>query len=68
MPPHIKGGLSFATALVGLVAIYWFYNESRLAMVWAVAFLIPTTIVAMWIFPEVERKPGGKQQRDSRPI
>ena len=58
MPTPIKLGLSIA---VLLVAIAGYFYESSLGQVgpkYAVLFLGVFMVVAMWIFPEVTRKPG----------
>lgn len=58
MPFRVKLGLSVVVALTALAG--WFYmgclNET--GPQYAVAFLGPFTIVALWIFPEVARRPG----------
>jgi hypothetical protein len=58
MPFRVKFPL---TVLVALVAIAgWFYMGylGQVGPQWAVAFLGPFMVVALWIFPEVARHPS----------
>jgi hypothetical protein len=67
MPFRVKFPL---TVLVALVAIAgWFYMGSlgQVGPQWAVAFLGPFMVVALWIFPEVARDPADvKAQKPAR--
>jgi hypothetical protein len=58
MPFPVKFGLSIVVALVAVGA--WFYMDhlDQTGPQRAVAFLGPFMIVALWIFPEVARRPG----------
>jgi membrane protein YdbS with pleckstrin-like domain len=57
MPFRVKFGLTLVVALVAVVG--WFYMGylGRIGPQRAVAFLGPFMIVALWIFPEVARRP-----------
>jgi hypothetical protein len=56
MPFHIKTALSIIVLLVGCAA---FFYEDAIAMHGpkiAILLLAPFMVVAMWIFPEVNRR------------
>lgn len=58
MPFHVKMGL---TILVGLVAAAgWFYMEQlgQIGPRNALIFLGPFTMLSLWVFPEVMRRPS----------
>ena len=57
MPFRVKLGLSVVVTLVIVAA---FFHQRALGHVgpqWALLFLAPFMLVALWIFPEVTRKP-----------
>ena len=58
MPFRVKFGLTVTVALVAIAA--WFYMGylGQVGPQWAVAFLGPFTVIALWIFPEVARRPS----------
>ena len=69
MPFPVKLGLSVVVALV-IVAGY--FHQGALGHEgpqWALLFLGPFTLVALWIFPEVTRKPveGAKAASEKLP-
>ncbi len=69
MPFPVKVGLSVVVALV--VAAAYFHQRAlgHEGPQWALLFLGPFMLVALWIFPEVTRKPleGAVAPRETRP-
>ncbi len=67
MPFRVKLGL---TVVVVLTIVAAFFHQASLGHVgpqWALGFLGPFMVVALWIFPEVARKPGeGAKLGDGR--
>ena len=62
MPFPIKVGLS---VVVALVVIAGYLHQGALGHEgpqWALLFLGPFMLVALWIFPEVTRKPVGGEK------
>jgi hypothetical protein len=58
MPFRVKLGLSVVVTLVIVAA---FFHQRALGHVgpqWALLFLAPFMLMALWIFPEVTRKPA----------
>ena len=69
MPFPVKLGLSVVVALV-IVAGYFHQRAlGHEGPQWALLFLGPFMLVALWIFPEVTRKPvdGAAPGGDTRP-
>lgn len=62
MPFPIKLGLSVVVALVIVAAFFHQRALGHTGPQWALLFLAPFVLVALWIFPEVMRKPveGGE--------
>lgn len=60
MPFKVKFGLSVAVALVALAGWLYMGALGQPGPQRAVAFLGPFTILSLWIFPEVARKPGDR--------
>ncbi len=58
MPFRVKFPLTLIVALVAIAG--WFYMGwlGQAGPQWAVAFLGPFMVVALWIFPEVARDPA----------
>jgi hypothetical protein len=58
MPFRVKFPLTLIVALVAIAG--WFYMGwlGQTGPQWAVAFLGPFMVVALWIFPEVARDPA----------
>lgn len=58
MPFPVKMGLSIAVAIVAIAG--WFYMEhlGHIGAQRALAFLGPFMVIALWIFPEVARRPA----------
>ena len=57
MPFRVKLGLS---AVVTLVIVAAYFHQGALGHAgpqWALLFLAPFMLVALWIFPDVTRKP-----------
>ena len=64
MPFPVKLGLSVVVALVIIAAYFHQGALGHEGPQWALLFLGPFMLVALWIFPEVTRKPvdgGGAQ-------
>lgn len=68
MPFPVKLGLSVVVALVIAAAYLHQRAVGHEGPQWALLFLAPFTLVALWIFPEVTRKPldGGEGARPKR--
>jgi len=72
MPFRVKLGL---TVVVVLTVVAAFIHQASLGHEgpqWALVFLGPFMVVALWIFPEVARRPGdagtpGKPPKAERP-
>ena len=62
MPFPVKFGLSVAVTLVIIAAFFHQRALGHEGPQWALLFLAPFMLVALWIFPEVMRKPveGGE--------
>jgi hypothetical protein len=58
MPFPIKFGLSVTVVLVAIAGFFFERALGQTAAQYAIAFLAPFMVVAMWIFPEVNRKPS----------
>lgn len=56
MPFPIKLGLSVVVLLVAAAAYYVESSRGHVGPSYAILFLAPFMVVAMWIFPEVNRK------------
>ena len=69
MPVPVKVGLSVVVALVIAAAYFHQRNLGHEGPQWALLFLGPFMLVALWIFPEVTRKPidGAAAPRETRP-
>ncbi len=62
MPFLVKLGLSAAVLLVAAIA-FWFQDSiGQSGPKYAILFLAPFMIAAMWIFPEVTRKDRRPEQ------
>lgn len=59
MPFRIKLGLSVVVTLVIVAAYFHQRALGHEGPQWALLFLAPFMLVALWIFPEVMRKPVG---------
>jgi hypothetical protein len=59
MPFPVKFGLSVAVTLVIIAAFFHQRALGHEGPQWALLFLAPFMLVALWIFPEVMRKPIG---------
>ena len=59
MPFPIKLGLTIAVALVALAGWLYMGHLGQTGPQWAVTFLGPFMVVALWVFPEVTRRPTG---------
>ncbi|HYI84396.1 MAG TPA: hypothetical protein VEX11_14450 [Acetobacteraceae bacterium] len=57
MPFKVKFGLSLAVTLVIVAAFFHQRALGHEGPQWALLFLAPFMLVALWIFPEVTRKP-----------
>ena len=57
MPFPVKLGLSVVVALVIIAAYFHQGALGQEGPQWALLFLGPFMLVALWIFPEVTRKP-----------
>ena len=58
MPFRVKVGLSVVVALVIIAAYFHQGALGHEGPQWALLFLGPFMLVALWIFPEVTRKPA----------
>ncbi len=69
MPFPVKLGLSVVVALVIIAAYFHQGALGHEGPQWALLFLGPFMLVALWIFPEVTRKPvdGAPAGGDTRP-
>ncbi len=70
MPFPVKLGLSVVVTLVIVAAFFHQRALGHEGPQWALLFLAPFMLVALWIFPEVTRKPvegasadGGETRR-----
>ena len=59
MPFPVKFSLSVAVTLVIIAAFFHQRALGHEGPQWALLFLAPFMLVALWIFPEVMRKPIG---------
>ncbi len=59
MPFPIKLGLTVSVALVALAGWFYMRHLGQTGPQWAVAFLGPFMVIALWVFPEVTRRPAG---------
>ena len=59
MPFPVKLGLSVVVTLVIVAAFFHQRALGHEGPQWALLFLAPFMLVALWIFPEVARKPVG---------
>ncbi len=59
MPFPIKLGLTIAVALVALAGWLYMGHLGQTGPQWAVTCLGPFMVVALWVFPEVTRRPTG---------
>ena len=57
MPFPVKAGLSVVVTLVILAGFFHQRALGHEGPQWALLFLAPFMLVALWIFPEVVRKP-----------
>lgn len=57
MPFPVKLGLSVVVTLVIIAAFFHQRASGHEGPQWALLFLAPFMLVALWIFPEVTRKP-----------
>ncbi len=57
MPFPVKLGLSVVVTLVIVAAFFHQRALGHEGPQWALLFLAPFVLVALWIFPEVTRKP-----------
>jgi hypothetical protein len=57
MPFPVKFGLSVVVTLVIIAAFFHQRALGHEGPQWALLFLAPFMLVALWIFPEVTRKP-----------
>ncbi len=57
MPFPVKLGLSVVVTLVIIAAFFHQRALGHEGPQWALLFLAPFMLVALWIFPEVTRKP-----------
>lgn len=60
MPSHIKLMLSLVVLAVAAAGYVFQSGLGQEGPKYAVAFLGAFMVVAMWIFPEVQRRPGDK--------
>ena len=69
MPFPVKLGLSVVVTLVIIAAFFHQRALGHEGPQWALLFLAPFMIVALWIFPEVTRKPveGASGNSETRP-
>jgi hypothetical protein len=69
MPFPIKLGLSVVVTLVIVAAFFHQRALGHEGPQWALFFLAPFMLVALWIFPEVTRKPveGGPAAKGETP-
>jgi hypothetical protein len=67
MPFRVKFPLTLTVALVAIAG--WFYMGylGQVGPQWAVAFLGPFTVIALWIFPEVTRPPSDVKTQKKAP-
>lgn len=56
MPFPIKFGLSVIVLIVAALGFVFEFSLGKVGPSYAILFLAPFMIVAMWIFPEVHRK------------
>ena len=57
MPFRVKLGLSVVVTLVIVAAFFHQRALGHAGPQWALLFLAPFVLVALWIFPDVTRKP-----------
>lgn len=69
MPFPVKFGLSVVVTLVIVAAFFHQRALGHEGPQWALLFLAPFLLVALWIFPEVMRKPveGAAPDGETRP-
>ncbi len=69
MPFPVKLGLSVVVTLVIIAAFFHQRALGHEGPQWALLFLGPFMLVALWIFPEVTRKPveGGPAAKGETP-
>ncbi|MFG1346851.1 hypothetical protein V5F59_18330 [Xanthobacter autotrophicus DSM 431] len=60
MPNHIKLMLSLVVLAVAAAGYVFQSSLGQVGPKYAVAFLGAFMVVAMWVFPEVQRRPGDK--------
>jgi uncharacterized RDD family membrane protein YckC len=58
MPFHVKFGLTLAVVLAALGGWFLMGHLGQPGPQHAVAFLGPFTVLSLWVFPEVTRRPG----------
>jgi hypothetical protein len=56
MPSNIKAFVSLLVAIVGAVAFWLERGAGRPDIAWIAGILAASMILAMWIFPEANRK------------
>jgi hypothetical protein len=67
MPFRVKFPLTLIVALVAIAGWFYMGHLGQAGPQWAVAFLGPFMVVALWIFPEVARDPADvKAQKPAR--
>lgn len=68
MPFIVKLGLTFAVAFAILAGWWYMGTLGQTGPQRALLFLLPFTVVSLWIFPEVMRSPSdGKTPRHKLP-
>ena len=56
MPSNIKAGLSVVALIVAVLFAYWEAAHGRGHLFWFVIVVGMLMVVAMWIFPEADKK------------
>jgi hypothetical protein len=62
MPFPIKLGLTITVALVALGGWFYMGHLGQTGPQWAVTFLGPFMVIALWVVPEVTRRPAGAKK------
>lgn len=62
MPFRVKFGLTLAVILAAIGGWFLMRHLGQPGPQMAVAFLGPFTVLSLWIFPEVTRRPGESPQ------
>jgi uncharacterized RDD family membrane protein YckC len=63
MPFPIKLGLTITVALVALAGWFYMGHLGQTGPQWAVTFLGPFMVIALWVFPEVTRRPADTKSK-----